>query len=68
MTPIKFVEEISDAKLNDLRSRLRNTNWTDMIGHDDWIYGIEAGLFHLDFPDDTKGELKSYLDTTNSTH
>lgn len=35
-----FVADIDQATLNDLRTRLTNTRWPDVIGADAWTYGV----------------------------
>ena len=35
-----FVVTIADSVLTDLKARLRNTRWPQIIGEDDWAYGV----------------------------
>ena len=35
-----FTPEIPEPTLDDLRRRLANTRWPDVIGEDAWVYGV----------------------------
>lgn len=39
----RFVIDVPDAVLQDLRQRLANTRWTDDFANDDWRYGANVG-------------------------
>lgn len=43
MNPTQFEIELPESKLDDLRHRLRATNWPDTIGDDAWNYGVPMG-------------------------
>ncbi|MBT4493491.1 MAG: alpha/beta fold hydrolase, partial [Gammaproteobacteria bacterium] len=48
MEPEKFVIDLPDIALNNLRSRLQSTNWPNVIGDDDWKYGVpQSWLQHM---------------------
>ena len=35
-----FVAQLATARLDDLRARLQQARWPDVIGEDDWRYGV----------------------------
>ncbi|KXF53861.1 hypothetical protein AXA44_07500 [Rhodococcus sp. SC4] len=43
MEPEKFSIHIPDERIDDLRQRLRATNWPGDFGNSDWDYGVEQG-------------------------
>lgn len=43
MDPRQITISIPEAKLDDLRQRIRNTNWPGIIGDDSWDYGVPTG-------------------------
>jgi microsomal epoxide hydrolase len=43
MRPERFLIDIADEVLEDLRRRLRSTRWPRDLGNDQWSYGFNAG-------------------------